>query len=158
VASPVREADQRERDARPTLPLGGRQIGEQQRQLDVPLRRQRRHQVVELEDEAHVGGAPRRQLAARQLIDAPVLHDDDAVRRRVEPADQVQERRLAGSRRPHQRHEVAFRDVEVDAVEGLDPLAPAAVGLGQAADLYEGSHREPRSAMCRRPSSPTGRP
>ena len=148
VAGAVREADQRERDPRPALPLGGRQIGEQQRQLHVPLRRQRGQQVVELEDEAHVRGAPGGQLAPGQAIDAPALHDDDPAGRRVEPADQIQERGLAGSRWAHQRHEVALGDVEVDAVQRLDPLASAAIDLGHAADLHQGSHGD-RGATLR---------
>ena len=46
--------------------LAARQRGEQQRQLDVVERRQHRHQVVELEDEADVRGAPRGEFARRE--------------------------------------------------------------------------------------------
>ena len=41
---------------------------------------------------------------------------DRAAGRRVEPADQVEQRRLARARRAHQREEIALRDVEVDAL------------------------------------------
>ena len=96
-------------------------------------------QVVELEDEADVGGAPARparrsragRCAGRRPRDAPVG-------RRVQPADQVEQRGLAGAGRAHQRHEVAARDVEVDAVQHLDLLAAAAIDLGDAADLDQG--------------------
>ena len=46
-----------------------RQLGQQQRQLDVALGGEHRQQVVELEDEADVLRAPARQLAARQRAD-----------------------------------------------------------------------------------------
>ena len=50
---------------------------------------------------------------------------DGAAGRRVEPAHQVEQRRLARSRRPHQRQEIALRDVEVDAFQHVDALAAA---------------------------------
>ena len=136
VPGAVREADQRQRDRARAGALGRGQVGQQQRQLDVPLGRQHGHQVVELEDEADVGGAPARRArrsragrcAGRRSTMLPPVG-------RVEPADQVEQGGLAGARRPHQRHEVAARDVEVDAVQHLDPLAAAPVGLGDAADL-----------------------
>ena len=48
---------------------------------------------------------------------------------RVEPADQVEQRGLARAGRAHQRDEVALVDVEVDAVQHLDLLRAALVGL-----------------------------
>ena len=60
---------QRDRDALP--PLGLRQLRQQQRQLDVPLGRQHRQQVVELKHEADVLRAPPRQLAAAERADLP---------------------------------------------------------------------------------------
>ena len=50
--------------------------GELQRQLDVLERGQHRHQVVELEDEADVRGAPRGELAVGQLRDVDAGHAD----------------------------------------------------------------------------------
>src|SRR5207247_1678665 len=55
------QADGPERDLRPPAPLGARQAGQQQRQLDVLDRAQHRDQVVELENEAHVPRAPGRE-------------------------------------------------------------------------------------------------
>ena len=46
--------------------------------------------------------------------------DDAAARRRVDAGDQVQQRRLARARRAHQRDELPFGDVEVDAHEDRD--------------------------------------
>ena len=46
----------------------------------------------------------------------------DPSRRRVEPAHQVEQRRLARARRAHQRQEVPFGDVEIDALQDVDAL------------------------------------
>ena len=70
VVHPLAEPDDRERDRDALLPVGLAELGQQQRQLDVARRGQHRQQVVQLEDEADVPRPPRRQLAARQLVDA----------------------------------------------------------------------------------------
>jgi energy-coupling factor transporter ATP-binding protein EcfA2 len=65
----VGEADQGER-GRDLLPAaGGAEPGQQQGQLDVLCRGQNRDQVVHLEDEADVAGAPRGQPARRHAGD-----------------------------------------------------------------------------------------
>ena len=138
-----------ERDGGAPPPLRRGQVREQQRQLDVPLGGQHGQQVVELEHEADIGGAPGRQLAAPELVDAPPVDLDRARRGAIEPADQVQERGLPGSRRAHERHEVAVRDVEVDAMEHLDRLAASVIGLGEPADLDERAHRPSPEASAR---------
>ena len=110
------EPDDLQRDARPLSPLRLRQLRQQQRQLDVLLGRQHRQQVVELEDEPDVLRAPLRQLAAAERADGHAADLDRAAGRRVEAADQIEQRGLAGSRRTHQREEIALRDFEVDAL------------------------------------------
>src|SRR5207302_9628336 len=94
-------------------------------------------QVVELEHEADVGGPPARQLTAGQAVDAPPVHHHAARGRRVEPADEVQQCGLARARRSHEGHEVAAGNVEIHAVQHLDRLAPAAIALGDPANLDE---------------------
>ena len=59
---------------------------------------------------------------------------DRSLGRRVEAAHQVQQRRLAGARRPHQREEVPFGNVEGDALQHVDPLVAAVVDLVQIPD------------------------
>ena len=125
VLGALGEADDFQRDARALSPLRLRQLRQQQRQLDVLLGRQHGQQVVELEDEPDVLRAPLRELAAAQRADGHAVDLDGAARGRVESADQVQQRRLAGPRRPHQRQKVALRDFEVDALEHVDALAAA---------------------------------
>jgi len=94
---------------------------------------QHRHQVVELEHEADVAAAPVRELAAVHAVQALAFDLDLARRRRVEAADEIEQRGLARARRPHQRDEVALGDVEVDAVQHFDLLRSALVGLGESA-------------------------
>ena len=63
---------------------------------------------------------------------------DVAAGRRVESAHQVEQRRLSGARRPHQRQEVALRDLEVDALQHVDALAAAREVLVDVWDPDEG--------------------
>ena len=55
-------------------------------------------------------------LASCPTSDSPAS-DDLAVGRRVEPGDEVEQRRLAATRRPHHRDELAGRHREVDAAQ-----------------------------------------
>src|SRR6266705_813531 len=76
VLGAVGEADHLEGD-RDVLPaLRGRQLRQQQRQLDVALGGEHRHEVVELEHEADVVRAPAGELAAAELIDAAAADAD----------------------------------------------------------------------------------
>ena len=102
------------------------ELRQQQRQLDVALGGQHRQQVVELEDEADVLRAP--APTARRPTSLSMRSPPTSIapsRRRVEPADQVEQRRLARAGRAHQREEIALRNVEVDALEHVDALAAA---------------------------------
>ena len=99
--------DQRERRCDALAPLAARQRRELQRQLDVAERRQHRHQVVELEDEADVRRAPQREVGIGQLCNVDAGDANLARRRLVDAGDQVQQRRLARARRAHQRDVVA---------------------------------------------------
>ena len=125
VLGAIRQPDDLQRDARALLPLRLRELREQQRQLDVLLGRQHGQQVVELEDEPDVLRAPLRELAAAEGAHRHAVHFDGAAGRRVEAADQIEQRRLAGSRRSHQREEIALRNLQVHALEHVDALAAA---------------------------------
>jgi hypothetical protein len=81
------EPDERECDHRVLAPLGGGEVRQQKRELDVLPRRQYRQEVVELEHEADVLRAPARELAARQLVDALAADQDRSRGRGVEAAD-----------------------------------------------------------------------
>ena len=148
VARAIGQPDERQGDGRPPPALRGGQAGQEERQLHVALGGEHRHQVVELEDEPHVGRPPSRQLATRELIDPLAADDDLAAGRRVQPADEVEQGGLAGPRRTHEGEELALRDVEVDAVQDLDPLASAPVRLRDAPDLDQ-AHGEPTAGPDR---------
>ena len=137
VLGAIGQPDDFQRDARPLSPLRLRQLRQQQRQLDVPLGRQHGQEVVELEDEADVLRAPLRELTAAQRAHWHAVHFDRASRRRIEAADQIEQRRFARPRRAHEREEIAFRDFEVDAFEHVDALAAAREVLVDVSDANE---------------------
>ena len=78
------------------------------------------------------------------------VHLDDAAGRAIQPADQVQERALAGPGRPHQRQELATADLEVNALEHVHVLRAAPVVL---LDALHPDERVVQSAASRRESS-----
>ena len=79
VVHAVGEAHHVERGQHMRVALAAREPCQQQRQLDVLERGQHRHQVVELEDEADVRGAPVGELAFAQRGDVDAA-DLDAAR------------------------------------------------------------------------------
>jgi hypothetical protein len=93
-------------------------------------RGQHRQQVEALEHEADVAGAPRRQFAAVEPREVDVADQDRAAVGVVEAADEVEQRRLAGARRAHQRVERAAGHRQVELVEHAQRFAGPLVGLG----------------------------
>ena len=95
---------------------------------------QRRHEVERLVDEADMRAPEQRAVALGQSgqIDARDGHGTGI--RRIDAADQVQQRRLARAAPAPQGHGLAARDVQVDPVEH-DVLALAfAKATAQAAE------------------------
>ena len=70
-------------------------------------------------------------------------------RGRIEAADQVEQRGLAGSRRTHERDEIPGLDVQIDAVQDFDLLRAARVGLAEILDLDQGIHWTPPDCRLR---------
>ncbi len=122
VVHPVREPHdlQGREDVLPARRAG--ESGEQQRQLDVLVGGQDRNEVVRLEDESDVARAERGQLRARESRQVDAGHDDPPVGRRVDAADQVQDRRLAGAGRTHEGEEFARLDLQIEPLEDRDPI------------------------------------
>src|SRR5688572_11416435 len=85
-------------------------------------------------------GAPARQLPAGQPADVGAADLDRAAGRLIEPAEQVEQRGLAGTRRAHQGQEIALRNVERHALEHVDALAAAREVFVDAVDLDECAH------------------
>ena len=90
-----------------------------------------------------------------ELRDVDARDEDRARRRLVDAGDEVEQRRLAGARRPHQRDEVALRDVEIDVDQHRDDLAAANVALHEAADGDQ--RRVLRASFMRASAGPTWR-
>ena len=125
--------------------LGLAELRQQQRQLHVLARGEHRDQVEELEDEADVLGAEARELVLGQLVQQPARDRDAALGRPVEAREQVQERRLARARRPHQRHEAAALDRERDVLERVHLVGAAPIDPGDVLELDQAGTPRRRS-------------
>src|SRR6185437_7884246 len=131
VCRAIGEAHELERDARMTAALGRGQLGEQQRQLHVLRGREHRQQVVELEYEADVRGPPASKGALAEPVDPLAADAQRPLGRRIEAADQIEQRGLSRARGSHEREEIPRSDVEIDVVQHLDLLSSARVYLAQ---------------------------
>jgi hypothetical protein len=108
--------------------LLGAERQEQQRNLDVAIRRQHGKQVIELKDEPDVPRAPVGELALRHARDLVPVHPHLARVGLVETGDQVEERRLAR------------------AAGALGPISPrnCPAGTSSVKSLSTSSFSEPR--------------
>src|SRR5262249_53388438 len=93
-----------------TAALPRAQPGEQKRQLDVLGRREHRHQVIELKNEADVGGSPTSKLALPEDVDPRTLDVDLARIRSIDTAEQIEQGGLARAGRSHDGDEIVARD------------------------------------------------
>jgi len=122
----VADADTRQRldGAR----VGARRVsvGEIGGQLDVLARRQMVEQVERLEDEADLAVAEARQPPVVERVQVVAEHRRLAGVAAVEPAHDVQERRLARARAPDEREQLARLDGERDVAQ--DRLRAVALG------------------------------
>jgi hypothetical protein len=101
-----------------------------QRQGDVLLRGQDRQEVVGLKDEADLVPPQQGQLVIVEPVEPRPGDLDPSGGRLVEPREDVQERRLAGARRPHDRGEAAAQQRDVDAAQRVDGCRAFAEALG----------------------------
>ena len=73
----------------------------------------------------------------RQLVDGEAVDFDGARGRTIEAAEQIQQRGLARTRGPHQRDEIAARQVQIELLEHRHHFAAALVLLGDAAQTRD---------------------
>src|SRR6266699_1483009 len=132
---PVRKSHDVEREAHPLGAVLFREGRKQERQLDVLIRGEHRQQVEGLEHEADVARAPGRELSRRHRADVGATDADGTSRRLVETGDEIEQRRLAGARRPHQRREAARRNIETEVGEDVDLLGVTLERLVDVANL-----------------------
>src|SRR5580704_13486478 len=100
-------------------PLGFRELGEEQRQLHVLKRREHGDQVVHLKNKSDVASAPFGELAAGHVGDFVAGDSDAAAGRHVQAAQKIQERGFAGATGTHEGDELAFVDVEIQALQDV---------------------------------------
>jgi hypothetical protein len=92
-------------------------------------------EVVHLKDEPDVPRPPLGELIGGHMRDFIASHGDAAVCGDIETAEQIQQRSLAGAAGAHKTDEIAFIDVQIQALQDLDFLAAPAIRFVQAADL-----------------------
>ena len=136
VAGAVAEPDLRERLA--DRGAAEAPAGEPRGQRDVLRRGQRAEQVERLEDEADVVAPQRRERALAHRAEVAAAELRAARRGAVEPGGDLQQRRLAGARRPHHGGERPAVEGERDAVERAHRALAAAE---DAHDVVEAQQR-----------------
>ena len=114
--------------------------GDQARQEDVLLGRERRKQVEELEHEADPVAPQPGESAVVELAIGLTREQDLARGRGVERSEEVQQGALPGARRPHDRDHLATADVERDPVERPHGGLARAIDLPQLAGLESPFH------------------
>ncbi len=135
------ETDELEHLAHPHAPLRSRNALVMQRQLDVLVHVEIRDQMEALKDEADVTPAQVCELIDRAIGDVLAAEHVTTARRRIDEADDVEHRRLAAARRPHDCDELAALDREIDAIERRRNLRLARVALRY---VSERDHQPPR--------------
>src|ERR1700684_30713 len=131
----VGKAHNRKRCFNVRAALGLRELGEQQRQLDVLKRSENGDQVVHLKYEAHVARAPFGELAAGHMSDFIAGHGDAAVGGYVQSAEQIEQGGLARAARAHESDELALVHVKIEPRQYVNLPAAALVLLVEAADF-----------------------
>src|SRR4030095_13095493 len=86
-------------------------------QRDILTRREARDEIIELKHEAHVLAAIARERAIIGGNKVVVAEVDFPTRWGVEPPKDVEERRLATSRRAKNHNELALEEIEVHTLE-----------------------------------------
>jgi hypothetical protein len=82
--------------------------------------------VEGLEDEAHLVPAKLSEAGLREPVESTSVEPKLAGTGPVEPTQQVQQRRLSASTRPHDGQGLPADDIEIDCVDGAhEPLAAA---------------------------------
>src|SRR4051812_12707519 len=120
--------------APPTVAVAAIHAG---RELDVLLAGQLRDQVEELEDEADVVATQVRKRPLGRLLEPSPDDRQLPVVSAVEPADQVEQGRLARARGADQSNELAWPKVDVDPVQNTTSSPATAMNLDQSARHHE---------------------
>ena len=142
----VGETEQVEQVARPRLGALARRARDHRGQRHVLEHAHAFEQVEELEHDADVAAPQDRELVFALADELLARERHLAVGRRVEAGDDVEQRRLAATRRPHHRDELVRAHREVDAAQRAYRRALGLEGLAQ-------SPRDDDRPPTRRPAS-----
>jgi hypothetical protein len=141
--TPIGQADRRQRGLAPPLTLASPDAGIDQRQLDVFERRAAGEQIAGLEHETDPPVTDCRPPIRVEREHVLAGEEVAAGGRPIEQAEQVHQGRLAGSRRPDHRDEVAGVQLEADAAQRVHG------GLGHPVFLAEAYRPDQRREHLR---------
>jgi len=136
VVEAVREANRVQQLARAIVDLLLRPAAQMQRNGNILDRSEGRKEIEKLKNEADLIAAQTSELVVREAAEPRAVHFNLAGRRRIQAADEIQQRRLAGARGPDDGGHLAARNFEVDIVERRD----LSFSLEDLADVSESNH------------------
>src|SRR5712664_942335 len=137
VIHAVGEIDDTESGFHVFAPLRLRELGQQQRKLDVLKRREHGNQVVHLKNKADMARSPVREFAPRHVRDFVTVNSNAAGGGYVETTEKIEQRGLAGAAGTHESDKVTLVHIEIETLEDLNIFASSAVGLVQPANSHE---------------------
>src|SRR5262245_39642446 len=107
--------------------------------------------MVELKDKTDIPCPPFRQFGLGHVADQLAIDDHVPLTWLIKAGDQVEQGRLAGARRAHQRQKLALLDIKVEVDEDVDLFTAAAEILVNAADADKGIGHGvlPQGRSCR---------
>ncbi len=109
--------------------------GDLRHQRHILARGEAGDEIVELEDEADMIAAVKRQLALVHPGEVVLMEQHLAGGRPVESTQDIQEGGFAGTRRSQQNQDFGIEDIEVDAAQGGNVDLARAIDLCKAVDV-----------------------
>ena len=107
-------------------------------QADIFQRIQFRQQIIRLENETNLAISPPREFVARKRIQRAALRLNFSRVRKIQSAEQMQQRAFARARRAAQREEIPAIDFQIDAAQDFQRAFAEHVGL---AGVFGGEER-----------------
>src|SRR5262245_9780516 len=111
-----------------------------QRHLDVLQHRVLRNEVESLKDKADPPIAKSRELEIGQPVNGRAVESIRPAAGAIEAPQQMQERRFAGPRLPHDGHKLSVSDLKLDAAESVDLSRTHSVDLREVRRLDQRPH------------------
>jgi hypothetical protein len=113
-------------------------MSQEQRKFHVALGGKHGQKIIELEYEPDVPGAPFSQIAVGKLVHPLAADADGATGRPVQAANEIEQRALARTGRPHEGQKLTDGDFEVEVFEHMNVFRPAMEDFLHAIDVDEG--------------------